>query len=168
MVDKKQCEEEVYYHISYMVNWIKDQYFQEFPLKTRLDWSARRVAHRGGINKNQQPTISMAMKLFYLKPHYEINRLWEYPSFDSDPYIGGFYYDKREHLIKAFVAHELAHAVQFFSNRKSNKRIAPHGREFKRHYKELREEFVNTNLPCQRTLKEQYDRSRKNLCSLGT
>ena len=41
----------------------------------------------------------------------------EYKSFDSDPIIGGFYTRDKYDRLRMVIVHEIAHALQYYSNK---------------------------------------------------
>lgn len=134
---------------------ITSTYFYDYRLaKIQLDWSPRRRSSRGGIYKNG-PGINIAMS--WIPATFNgVGRFYEYPSFDTNPVIGGFFYDDPIIKLKAIIVHEMAHSVQFFHYKKENIRCKPHGPLFKKYYAELRQEFINDLLKDQKELKIRY------------
>ena len=120
-----------------VVYTIKNGFNKAFTCDLKLDWSPKRAINRGGIYKDG-PGISIAMNVaaeYTMKgPVYFI----EYPSFNTDPEIGGFWGDWRLKL-KAIICHEVAHAWTAFE--KTN--VKPHGLEWQFKYKLLRNMFIN-------------------------
>ena len=144
--------------------FVQETLYPDFTCSVKLDWKFSRRCSRGGIYKDG-PGINIAMSsaaLVYLK-YPDIYRFYEYPSFDSDKHIGGFYATDYTLKLKAIVAHEVAHAVQFFEYKKLNTRCKPHGPIFKKYYKLLRDNFVNPSLPTQADLNKAYNESLKAL-----
>jgi hypothetical protein len=144
--------------------FVRDNLYSDFKCNIKLDWAFSRRSSRGGIYKDG-PGINIAMAhaaLVYLNGN-EIYRFYEYPSFDADKYIGGFYSTDYTHKLHAIIAHEVAHAVQFFEYKKLNTRDKPHGVVFKKYYKILREEFVNKKLPTQQQLTDSYTKYAQSL-----
>jgi predicted metallopeptidase len=92
----------------------------------------------------------------YHDPKY-VYRFYEYPSYDADKIIGGFYARDNALKVEVVVAHEIAHAIQFFEYKKFSTRCKPHGPKFKQHYKLLRQLFINDRLPEQSALKAEYE-----------
>jgi predicted SprT family Zn-dependent metalloprotease len=86
----------------------------------------------------------------------EVYRFYEYPSFDADRVIGGFYSRRPYDKLEATIAHEVAHAIQFFAYKKLNTSCKPHGRMFKDYYAMLRQKFINAKLPEQKALAADY------------
>lgn len=114
--------------------------------KLTTDWSLSRRSSRGGMYA-AGPGINLAMATL-VEPKNSVYRVYEYPSFDSDPEIGGFYTDKNTHRLAMLVCHEMAHAVQFYSAKYLNMPIdRPHGDTFKRPYRKLRVKLLNPEIP---------------------
>lgn len=133
--------------------------------KIRCDWTPSRRASRGGLYTSKgikTPGISIAMAR-YIPRYGDPVRHYEYKSFDADKFIGGFYTNNMEHPLLAVIAHEVAHAIQFwlwwYNSTAYGK---PHGKEFKKHYAKLRAVFVNPLLPEQDAMGEAY-RKHKNI-----
>lgn len=144
--------------------FIKETVYPDFTCTVKLDWKFNRRCSRGGIYKDG-PGINIAMgsaALVYLT-YPEIYRFYEYPSFDSDRHIGGFYATDYKLKLQAIIAHEVAHAVQFFEYKKLGTRCKPHGPVFKKYYKLLRDNFVNPNLPSQAELTKTYNEYLKTI-----
>jgi hypothetical protein len=139
-------------------SYVKDNLYNDFTCSLTLDWSKTRRASRGGIYRNG-PGINIAMNgaaLINLDDN-TIYRFYEYPSYDSNSIIGGFYGKDYTLKLKAIIAHEVAHAVQMFEYSKFNFRCKPHGAVFKKHYSTFRKLFVNSLLPNQVILRTEYD-----------
>lgn len=136
--------------------WVQQNLFADFRVTAKFDWNPSRRSSRGGIYKDG-PGINMAM--YWAMPNnYGLTyQFKEYPSFDADRYIGGFFSTDPHHKLEAILAHEVAHAVQFFSYTKTGTKCKPHGPVFKHYYKLLRQEFVNKKLPEQSSLKADYE-----------
>jgi hypothetical protein len=141
-------------------SFVKANIYPDFTCSLKLDWSAKRTSSRGGIYKTG-PGINIAMNSAALLqlPEHNIYRFYEYPAYDSDATIGGFYSTQYEHKLKAIIAHEVAHAVQFLEYKKTNTRCKPHGTIFKKYYKLFRTTFVNSALPNQAMLQKKYQDS---------
>ena len=142
--------------------YVQDNIYNDFTCSIKLDWDFKRRSSRGGIYKNG-PGINIAMAsaaLVYHDPSL-VYRFYEYPSYDGNSIIGGFY--AKDYLLKlhSIVAHEVAHAVQFFEYKKLNVRCKPHGPIFKKYYSLFRKEFINKNIPTQTPLKQDYENSLK-------
>lgn len=137
-----------------MESWVKQSLFSDFTLVSKFDWSPARRASRGGIYKDG-PGINIAM---YHMPRVEgeIYRFYEYASFDADRIIGGFYSRRPYDKLEVLIAHEVAHAIQFFAYKKLNTSCKPHGRMFKDYYAMLRQKFINVKLPEQKALAADY------------
>jgi SprT-like family len=144
--------------------YIQENLYKDFTCDIKLDWDFKRRTSRGGIYKNG-PGINIAMASAALIMHNpkDVYRFYEYPSYDSNNVIGGFY--AKDYLLKlrAIIAHEVAHAVQFFEYKKLNIRCKPHGPVFKKHYSTLRTTFINNDIPNQLILKKDYEDSLKAL-----
>ena len=136
--------------------WIKERLFPDFTVSAKFDWDSKRRSSRGGIYK-EGPGINMAMYWAVPNNHGTTYRFYEYASYDKDPSIGGFYSRNPYDKLDAILLHEIAHAVQFFSYKKTNTRCKPHGPVFKQYYKALRTEFINYRLPDQAQLKADYE-----------
>lgn len=126
-----------------------------FTCSLRVDWDRKRSRSRGGVYANG-PGISIAMYSAAPINSPGVYRFYEYPSYDSNSIIGGFYSTNWTHKLEAIIAHEMAHAVQFFEYAKLGIRCKPHGPLFKKHYAALRTQFVNAQLPNQAPLAEEY------------
>jgi len=133
--------------------------------KIKCDWKPSRRSSRGGmytVDGIEQPGINIAMA-GYVPRYGDPQRFYEYKSFDADKFIGGFYTNNMEHPLLAVVAHEVAHAIQFWLRYyNSTPRPKPHGKEFKKHYAKLRAVFVNPLLPDQEEMGRTY-REFKNI-----
>ncbi len=134
--------------------WVKTTLFPEFTMQVKLDWNSSRRSSRGGWYA-KGPGINMAMVHCY--PLSTPYRFYEYPSYDNDPIIGGFYSKNPIDKLKAVLAHETAHAIQFYWYKQSGTRDKPHGEVFKNYYKMLRTNFVNDNICYDDTTKAAYD-----------
>jgi hypothetical protein len=131
---------------------------KEFVLhKCVLDWSPRRRSSRGGWYSTG-PGINIAMAIT-TKPKTIPYRMYEYPSFDSDSVIGGFYSEDLDLALGMTICHEMAHAVQFFRVIHLKKpRGKPHGPDFKTPYSMLRKALINPHIHSQTLYKERYDK----------
>jgi len=138
-----------------MEQWVKKNLFSDFTLVSKFDWSPTRTCSRGGIYKDG-PGINIAMKSIP-RTEGETYRFREYASFDGDKIIGGFYSKRAYDKLEAIIAHEVAHAIQFFAYKKLNTRCKPHGPMFKQYYAMLRIEFINHKLPEQAVLAKDYE-----------
>jgi hypothetical protein len=139
--------------------YVQHNMYSDFKLDTKLDWARNRTSSRGGIYKNG-PGINIAMystAMLYHDPKH-VYRFYEYPSYDSDKTIGGFYARDTTLKLEAVIAHEVAHAIQFFEYKKLSTRCKPHGPKFKQHYKLLRQLFINDRLPEQSALITEYNK----------
>jgi hypothetical protein len=145
-------------------DYVKNNIYPDFTCTIKLDWSPRRSSSRGGIYSDG-PGVNIAMNTAALVNHNtdDVYRFYEYPSYDADKVIGGFYAKNYELKLKAIIAHEVSHAVQFFEYKKLNIRCKPHGDVFKKYYKLFRTTFVNNMLPEQSYLKTAYEDSLKQL-----
>jgi len=138
-----------------MQNWVKQNLFSNFTLVSKFDWNSTRRCSRGGIYKDG-PGINIAMYWAVPSVVGETYRFREYASFDADKIIGGFYSKRPYDKLEAIIAHEVAHAVQFFAYKKLNTRCKPHGTMFKKYYAMLRTDFINSKLPEQKPLAKDY------------
>jgi hypothetical protein len=137
--------------------WTQKTLFKDFTLEVKLDWSPRRISSRGGIYK-AGPGINIAMIPAFPNNHGKHPyRFYEYPSYDADKDIGGFYAIDPYLKLKAIVAHEVAHAIQMYSYTITKSRCTPHGPVFKSFYKMLRQRFINPDLPNQVNLEKDYN-----------
>jgi hypothetical protein len=139
-----------------MQNWVKQNLFSDFTLTTKFDWDSTRRCSRGGIYKDG-PGINIAMYWAVPSVEGETYRFREYASFDADKVIGGFYSKRPYDKLEAIIAHEIAHAVQFFAYKKLNTRCKPHGPMFKKYYAMLRTDFINSKLSDQKPLAKDYE-----------
>jgi hypothetical protein len=145
-----------------ITSWVVDNIYSDFTLTTKFDWSNKRVASRGGLYATG-PGINMAMASAYPNNNGEVYRFYEYKSYDSDKVIGGFYSKDPILKLEALLLHEIAHAIQFFSYKKTGTRCKPHGPVFKNYYSILRNEFLNHKISEQIALKKEYDEYINNL-----
>jgi hypothetical protein len=126
-----------------------------FKLKTTISFGDRRCRSWGGI-RGGRPFVSLAVKRF------EIARVagtaidfLEYSNIKSDPVIGSLAGVSWTKAVDALVAHEIAHAVQYYPGTKKNAMAAfgfndSQSRSLKNHnifwqkiYADLRTKFVN-------------------------
>lgn len=130
---------------------------QDFTLhRCTLDWNIRRRSSRGGWYTSG-PGINIAMRMS-VKDSKGIFRMYEYPSFDAHPVIGGFYAEDYNLSLGMIICHEMAHAVQYFRiYQLDHQRGKPHGPEFKTPYSMLRKKILNPRLPDQKAAKNKYD-----------
>ena len=96
------------------------------------------------------------MKWCTHKAEGEIKRVYEYKSFDSDPFIGGIYTRNKYDKLRLTILHEIGHALQYYSYRLNGFRGKPHGTTWKNFYRRLREQFLNHRLEDQAMLKKEY------------
>jgi hypothetical protein len=73
----------------------------------------------------------------WFNPKIKHNR--EYKRYAKSPYIGSFTTKKSSLVHKATVAHEIAHAIQFWNGNPGK----PHGYEWRIIYRKIREVWVN-------------------------
>ena len=146
--------------------WCKETYDSKFALSTKLDWSPRRRSSRGGLYSNG-PGINIAMNASVPNTQGSVvYRFYEYPSYDSDKVIGGFYAIDPYIKLEAIITHEIAHALQFYHYVKSNTRCKPHGPVFKSFYSALRKQFINHKLPDQLALEKDYNSYKPAISSI--
>lgn len=154
--DKKEVEYEAREFTKKLSSYLSETYYKNFSVKVmKWDWNPSRVSSRGGIYA-KGPGINIAMRNNFLRYSTPVDKFYEYPSYDSDPIIGGIYYTVPEIKLKAIIAHEVSHAIQWYEARLKNTRYKPHGLEFKQFYKELRVLFINDQLEDQNKLKQDY------------
>ena len=142
-----------------LLDFVKTSFYPKFTLTTRFDWAVSRRSSRGGIYKDG-PGINMAMHsaaLIYHDPR-DVYRFYEYPSYDSDATIGGFYSKNYSDKLRALVAHEVAHAVQYYEYSETGIRCKPHGPVFKKYYSIFRQKYINNTLGNQIALKSEYEK----------
>jgi hypothetical protein len=136
--------------------WVQKTLFTNFTLTVKLDWGSSRVTSRGGIYK-RGPGINIAMIPAFPITTPQVTYLFnEYPSYHANKEIGGFYAVDPYLKLKAIIAHEVAHAVQFYSYMVTGTRCQPHGPVFKNYYCMLRQRFVNHLIPNQEELAQDY------------
>jgi hypothetical protein len=136
--------------------WVQKTLFNNFTLTVKLDWSKSRVTSRGGIYK-AGPGINIAMIPAFPITTPQVTYLFhEYPSYHTDKEIGGFYAVDPYLKLKVIIAHEVAHAVQFYSYKITGTRCQPHGPVFKNYYRMLRQRFINNLIPDQKPLQQDY------------
>lgn len=144
----------------FLERYIREHLCETFYLGSiKVDPSPRRRASRGGMYKSG-PGISIATH--YWSQTIGPYRFLEYPSFNEDPQIGGFYSNDTSHALKALVAHETSHALQRW--REYEKHLPPskpHGQTFKNIYRTLREVLVNPFLPDQTIAEKEFRDLRK-------
>jgi hypothetical protein len=145
-----------YDYANMLEQWVIQSLYKDFTMSVKLDWSKKRISSRGGLYSTG-PGINMAMYIICPDNKGQIYRFYEYPSYDSDLVIGGFYSKDPMDKVKAILLHETAHAIQFFSYHKTNTRCKPHGAVFKKYYQQLREQFLNYKLPNQNKYKIEYE-----------
>ena len=136
--------------------WVREHLFSDFTLAVELDWKPSRRSSRGGMYKNG-PGINMAMYWSFPDNKSEVYLFNEYPSYHNDKDIGGFYATDPYLKLRALIAHEVAHAIQYHSYKVLGNRCKPHGPVFKSYYKMLRDRFVNHLIPEQKPLAEEYN-----------
>ena len=134
--------------------------YHDFKLAyTKLDWSKRRTSSRGGWYPEKGGAgISIGMHLTTKPTNGDIIRVYEYASFDSSPIIGGFFTRNNDDKIALHCLHEVAHAAQYWG--KYLKKLsagAPHGHVWRSLYSHLRVSVLNSSLPNQKLLKEEYE-----------
>lgn len=137
--------------------YVQETLYTTFTCSLNVDWNPRRTRSKGGVYANG-PGISIAMHhtaLVYNNAD-TVYRFYEYPSYDAHAVIGGFYSCNWVHKLEAVIAHEVAHAVQFFEYAKLGIRCKSHGAVFKKHYATFRTHFVNAQLPEQAPLAAEY------------
>jgi len=145
-----------------VARYINKTWYPDFVLgSTKFDWAPTRRSSRGGIYKDG-PGINIAM-CHIVPTNLEasssiIYKHTEYPSFADDPVIGSLYCTDPMRKLDTVIVHEMAHAVQFFSYKKTDTRCKPHGPVFKMYYAALRKHFVNCYLSNQVLLRHQYEK----------
>jgi len=137
-----------------MIRWFSDKTRLVFEPNVRIDMSPKRRGSWGGIRKFQ-PYISLALHKYIepLEKNTQNHFFEEYASFANSPTIGSLTGNWAK-CISAIVAHELAHAVQWYfkdnvhPNIRSALRVTAevetgHGEFFRQLYRAFREQFVN-------------------------
>ena len=147
--------------------YIRSSYYDDFTLEMiKTDWNPSRRSSRGGIYA-KGPGINIAMREYFRHNKVYPSKFYEYASYDKNTIFGGFYYTNTDTMIKAIVAHEVAHAVQFFEYSKLNCKCKPHGPIFKKFYKDLRLQFVNQHIEDQNILENKYNTRNFNVSILS-
>lgn len=129
-----------------------------FSPAVRVSFAPNRRCSRGGIRRGL-PFISIVGKRF-VKPAMVDGYMDEpeYKRFDNDPVIGGMKNVPWRKALAGLVAHELAHAVQFYQGTRSgakrvlgieeledyNDLLSGHDWFWKKIYADLRVQFVNS------------------------
>jgi hypothetical protein len=130
----------------------------DFKLKVIISFGERRKVSRGGT-KGGLPFINIVGKRY--AEALESNKMTylnEYAHIRNDPVIGQILNTTWQTALAGIVAHEVAHAVQFFPTTKesamgvygvenlnsNDKALAKHNWFWQRIYADLRTEFVNT------------------------
>ena len=143
--------------------WCQDNIYRKFNLAhINLDWSPSRSCSRGGMYADG-PGINIVMYRCCKNDNGEVQRVFEYKSFDADPVIGGIYTRTKFHNLELTILHEIAHALQYYSYRVNGFRCKPHGTVWKNFYRRLREEFLNPKLEDQVELKAEYDKIKEQI-----
>lgn len=140
-----------------MTSYIREKYqVPKFTMKLTLDFSQRRTTSWGGIKKGS-PFINLVLKRYvaYTSPECSDMKMSfdEYSNFNTDPVIGSIS-GTWQTCLTALIAHEVAHAVQYFSRldssiklpftvKKDSKEEKGHGVLWKAIYSDLRIQFVN-------------------------
>lgn len=141
--------------------WIQKEIYPKFKLSggKKLDWSEKRTHSRGGYYVDG-PGISIGM-YWCTRTHAEgeIQRVFEYASFDKDRFIGGIYTRDKYDKLRLTILHEIAHALQYYSYRINRFRCKPHGTVWKNFYLRLRNQFLNPYLEDQINLKNEYEKN---------
>lgn len=158
---KSSAEAKAKSYVSQGVEAVKElPEYEHFKLSsTVLDWSSRRVSSRGGwYPKRGGAGINIAMRIAANNTcNSQIIRVYEYKSFDSDKYIGGFYTKKPELKLFMHCIHEIAHAAQYWGKYEANLNSGkPHGDVWKRIYKHLRVRTLNNYIEPQDYLASEY------------
>jgi hypothetical protein len=120
-------------------------------LKLRFEGSKLRCS-RGGLGRDMKPYISLALNTYRWGADFANQTFEEYKSFAWDRVIGSLRNVTKRTCVRAIVAHELAHAVQFtlmfkmataseYAHGGVNDR--GHGVLWKEIYRDLRINFVN-------------------------
>ena len=71
-------------------------------------------------------------------------------------FIIGFFTDNKMDGLKMILCHEIAHASQFYLYKVNYFRDTPHGETFKTIYRKIRKQFLNSTLPDQEPLREEF------------
>ena len=153
--------------INEVESWIQKEIYPKFKLSggKKLDWSEKRTHSRGGMYADG-PGISIGM--YWCTRTYaegEIQRVFEYASFDKDRFIGGIYTRDKYDKLRLTILHEIAHALQYYSYRVNSFRCKPHGTVWKNFYLRLRNQFLNPYLEDQIELRNEYEKIKEQINS---
>ena len=134
--------------------------------RIRVDWSTRRRYSRGGwypAYRGAGVSLAMWPVCGRKDPKDRVPmKVFEYASFQNDSEIGNFYTDDLHHRLLMIICHEMGHAAQYFHKRHHGMtQIKPHGKEFKMFYREIRNHWLNPNLPDQKEMGEKYREHKK-------
>lgn len=141
-----------------METYVQTQYnVPDFKLKVILSYGERRRISRGG-SRGGKPYINIVCKRFAASLDAgELTDFHEYNHISNDPVIGNLKGVSWETALTALIAHEVAHAVQFFPLTKRsamdmlgvdsldgrNSILEKHNWFWQRIYADLRTKFVN-------------------------
>lgn len=165
MTDRVEATKYANDFIRQVVQQCKDEIYTDFELATvKLDWSPKRRSSRGGMYADG-PGINIAMHHLQ-KTQGAIYYSNEYPSFDKDTEIGGFYSRNKWHRLEMVILHEIAHALQYYSYKLNKFRCKPHGPTFRNFYRRLRNLHLNPFLEDQQELGKTYKKKVDKLNSL--
>lgn len=106
-------------------------------------WNAGLV--RGDLPSDIHPEISWCDDLLWFGGYGNNQYFYdEYDDFIDDPEIGSFLSDDPQDPLKAIIAHEIAHCIQFWNHKVSHRGGWPadHGQEWQDIYKVLRVNWV--------------------------
>lgn len=136
--------------------------FKYLKVSARIDFSPKRVTHRGGLYA-KGPGINLAGNLITNLYNNQkrvgslLSKFNEYPSYSKDPIIGSVIITDWTQYVKLVVAHEVAHACQqYLRFRDKLENEAPHGTLFKSIYRTIRLS-INSTLPDQIVYSKMYN-----------
>lgn len=162
-MDKKDLKiwaEENIKDIEHYIRSFGDKGCSSFYLgKLNISFSDYRTTSYGGLYKIDGiwvPGIDISLRSC-INTSSLIFRFYEYPSYDHNPIIGGFFTDNPKQKALAIICHEMSHAVQRwveYYNKTSKSK--PHGILFKYFYKNLRQKYVNPYLQNQIIMSDKY------------
>lgn len=141
-----------------ITEYVKENIYPQFVMPQIQVYYFRHASTAGGTKFDANnmaciPFIRISVMECFFYPD-----LLEYDHYEDDPEIGSCKSDNWKHSVALRVAHEMAHAVQFYHLYKSNRRIrvpaavtayyagiddGHHGKDFQYIYRIIRNKFVN-------------------------
>lgn len=135
-----------------MVKYIESIFEYKLPLKITLSFSSKRKRSWGGVTSDwRSPKISLALHKYRHSVWENTKRDFkEYASFANDRYIGSQINVTWQKATATLIAHELAHAIQYYIPREQVQKVignvpyeTGHGNYFRMIYRHLRVRLVN-------------------------